>query len=212
MRRIKNFFTQQDCNWFLWYNTVLPATRDNGLRFQTMCYYDQPFFARKLSQLHSRLPDNEEITTVNINFDYGAGGIHSDGYLAHDKNDNIANSYLIPIVVDDIDKYYTIIFEQTSDEAITFNQQLGLGNKGIATYKQVTRAEYGLSNDPFDMKLYKQYLTHLDYDGLRGLTVDYIHEWQLGDAMIWPRKNFHVSANFDNKDARASVLITTRYR
>ena len=76
----------------------------------------------------------------------------------------------------------------------------------------MTRKEYGLSNIPFDKELYEKYLTHLDYAGLSGLTVDYVHEWKLGDAMIWPRENFHVSANFTNKDSRASVLITTRYK
>ena len=85
-------------------------------------------------------------------------------------------------------------------------------NKGITTYTQVTREEYGSADTPFDQEIYERYLTHLNYDGLRGLTVDYIHEWELGTAMIWPRENFHVSANFKNKDARASVLITTRYR
>ena len=38
--------------------------------------------------------------------------MHSDGYI--DEDTNIANSYLIPIKVDTIDSYYTIIFEQTS--------------------------------------------------------------------------------------------------
>lgn len=211
MRKIDNFFTEQECNWFKWYHTVLPETRDNGQRLLTMTHYSQPFFAKKLQQLQQRLPKNEQITTVNINFDYSAGGIHSDGYIELDKNDNIANSYLIPISVDDTDKYYTVIFDQTSHRAITFNAEIGLGNAGITTYKQVTRDEYGLSDEPFDEAVYNKYLTHLDYNGLRGLTVDYIHEWKLGEAMIWPRENFHVSANFSNKDARASVLITTRY-
>ena len=165
-----------------------------------------------LQHLHSRLPDNEEITTLNINFDYGAGGIHSDGYIEHDKNDDIANSYLVPIVVNPVDRYYTIVFDQTSMQAVTFNGETGLGNKGITTYKQVTRDEYGLSDDPFDVSMYEKYLTHLNYDALRGLTVVHVHEWSLGSAMQWPRQNFHVSANFKNKDTRASVLITTRYR
>ena len=210
MRKIDNFFTEEECNWFKWYHTVLPETRDNGQRLLTMTHYSQPFFAKKLQQLQERLPETEEITTVNINFDYSAGGIHSDGYI--DKHEDIANSYLIPISVDSIDRYYTIIFNETSHKAITFNSALGLGNKGITTYKQVTREEYGLENKPFDQSVYKKYLTHLDYDALQGLTVNYIHDWKLGDAMIWPRENFHVSANFKNKDARASVLITTRYK
>ena len=212
MKKIDNFFTKEECDWFLWYNSVLPKTRDNGLRLMTMTHFAQPFFARKLADLHSRLPDNEEITTLNINFDYGAGGIHSDGYIEHDKNDDIANSYLVPIVVNPVDIYYTIIFDQTSMQAVTFNGETGLGNKGITTYKQVTRDEYGLSDDPFDVSMYEKYLTHLNYDALRGLTVVHVHEWSLGSAMQWPRQNFHVSANFKNKDTRASVLITTRYR
>ena len=212
MKKIDNFFTQADCEWFLWYNSILPETRDNGLRLQTMTHFAQPFFARKLSDLHNRLPENEEITTLNINFDYGAGGIHSDGYLDHDKNDNIAHSYLIPIVVNPIDKYYTVIFDQISMEAITFNGEIGLGNKGITTYRQVTREDYGLSDEPFDKDVYNKYLTHLNYNALKGLTVAHIHEWKLGSAMTWPRQNFHVSANFENKDTRASVLIVTRYK
>ena len=206
MKKIDNFFTVDDCNWFLWYNSVLPETRDNGLRKQTMTHFAQPFFSRKLEKLHKLLPSNEEITTLNINFDYGAGGIHSDGYLEHDKTDNIAKSYLIPIVVNPVDKYYTVVFDQISMEAITFNGEIGLGNKGITTYRQVTRDEYGLS------EVYEKYLTHLNYDALKGLTVAHIHEWTLGSAMTWPRQNFHVSANFENKDTRASVLIVTRYK
>ena len=209
MKEIVNFFTKEECNWFKWYHSVLPETRDNGQRLLTMTHYSQPFFANKLKQLQERLPETEQITPVNINFDYSAGGIHSDGYI--DEVESIANSYLIPISVDNIDTYYTIIFNETSHKAITFNSALGLGNKGITTYKQVTREEYGLGDELFDRQVYEKYLTHLDYDALRGLTVNYIHEWKLGDAMIWPRENFHVSANFKNKNARASVLITTRY-
>lgn len=212
MPKINNFFSKQDCNWFLWYNSVLPKTRDNGLRLTTMTHFAQPFFARKLADLQSRLPDNEEITTLNINFDYGAGGIHSDGYAEHDKNDDIANTYLVPIVVNPVDRYYTIEFDQTSMQAVTFNNETGLGNKGITTYKQVTRDEYGLNDDPFDINVYETHLKHLNYAALSGLTVAHVHEWSLGSAMQWPRQNFHVSANFKNKNTRASVIITTRYK
>ena len=212
MKKKDIFCSTQDGDWDLWYESVLPETRDNGLRLQSMTHFAQPFFAHKLADLHTRLPANEEITTLNINFDYGAGGIHSDGYLEHDKNDDIAYSYLVPIIIDSVDKYYTVIFDQTSMEAITFNGETGLGNKGITTYKQVTREDYGLGNKPFDKTDYKKYLTHLKYEALSGLTVAHIHEWKLGSAMQWPRQNFHVSANFKNKDTRASVLITTRYR
>lgn len=211
MKQIDDFFTQDECDWFLWYDTVLPETRDNGLRYQTMCHYAQPFFADKLAELQAKLPSNEEITTVNINHDYGAGGIHSDGYLDHDKNDLIANSYLIPIKYTGEEPYYTLVFKQCSDRAITFNAETGLGSAGITTYKQTTREEYGLDDTPFDKTDYG-YLTHLDYDSLAGFTVDRIHCWSLGTAMTWPRHRFHVSANFTGKYPRSSVLILTRFK
>jgi hypothetical protein len=210
MKQIDKFFSKEECDWFLWYHSILPETRNNGQRLLTLTHFNQPFFSRKLAQLQEKLPQNEQITTVNINFDYSAGGVHSDGYI--DEDNNIANSYLIPIKVHDADAYYTIIFKQKSPKAVTFNEELGLGSKGITTYKQTTRKEYGLANTPFDKEVYNKYLTHLDYCGLGGFTVDYRHKWKLGDAMIWPRENFHVSANFTNKDSRASVLITTRYK
>ena len=109
MNKIDNFFTEKECNWFLWYHSVLPETRDNGQRLLTMTHFAQPFFAKKLKQLQDKLPKDEEITTLNINLDYSAGGVHSDGYI--DEDTNIANSYLIHIKVDTIDKYYTIIFQ-----------------------------------------------------------------------------------------------------
>ena len=40
-------------------------------------------------------------------------------------------------------------FRTTSMEAITFNGELGLGDKGITTYRQVSREESGLSNKSF---------------------------------------------------------------
>lgn len=212
MKQIDKFFSKEECDWFLWYNSILPETRDNGQRLLTMTHYAQPFFARKLEQLQKRLPANEEITTANINLDYSPGGIHSDGYIDLDKDDKIANTYLIPISTHSTDNYYTIIFDQYSYKAITFNSVLGLDNKGITTYKQVTREDFGLADTLFDKEVYNKYLTHLKYDALKGFTVNYIHKWKLGEAMIWPRQFLHVSANFQNKDARASVLITTRYR
>ena len=64
--------------------------------------------------------------------------MHSDGYI--DEDTNIAK-VIDPIKVDTIDSYYTIIFRTNKSQAVTFNQELGLGNKGITTYEQVSREE-----------------------------------------------------------------------
>jgi len=206
---IDDFLTTEQCEWFVWYNSVVPEGIDTGQRTRSMAFYDQPHFARKLSQLQGRVLLDEAITTVNMNFDYLPGGVHTDGYIDYDRQDRIAHSYLVPIVNDGF--YSTVVFEQTSAAAVTLNNENGLGGAGIVNYPQSDRTAMGLTDAPFDSSIHTQYLSHLDYDSLRGLTVADIMNWALGCAMVWPRENFHASSNFTETEGRASILVTTRY-
>lgn len=209
---INDFLLPDEINWFNWYWNILPNKIDTGQRWRSMAYYDQPFFQRikcKLEQKVKAINANEEITTVNLNNDYAPGGIHSDGYIEYDKNDDVGSTYLIPIQID-CESYATVIFDYTSKKAVSLNDQLGLGNKGLVTYPQVTRQELGLSSKPFDKEIHQKYLKHLTYESLAGLTVVQIQHWKLGSAMIWPRENLHCSANFVGSKYRRTVLIATR--
>lgn len=205
---IENFFTEDEIDWFNWYWSVLPNKIDTGQRYRSMAYFDQPFFERIHQALQSKILPNEEITTVNLNADYLPGGIHSDGYIQFDQDDTLGHTYLIPINIDG--DFSTVIFDKTSDEAVTLNAELGLGNSGIVTYKQVGRDFFELPDTPFDNQIYKQYLTHLDFDTLAGLKVEQVQEWKPGRAMVWPRKNLHCSANFKSPAVRDTVLVATR--
>lgn len=205
---IDNFFTPNEVDWFNWYWKILPNKIDTGQRHRSMAYYDQPFFKRIYKLLQSRILPNEEITTVNLNSDYLPGGIHSDGYIKHDKDDRMGHTYLIPIKIDG--DFVTIVFDKISEEAVTLNAELGLGNSGIVTYRQVDRNFLKLEDTPFNEEIYNEYLSHLDRNILNGLQVEQVQEWKVGRAMVWPRKNLHCSANFGDNVIRNTVLIATK--
>jgi hypothetical protein len=205
---IDNFLTPNEVDWFNWYWKILPNKIDTGQRHRSMAYYDQPFFKRIYKLLQSRILPNEEITTVNLNSDYLPGGIHSDGYIKHDKDDRMGHTYLIPIKIDG--DFVTIVFDKISEEAVTLNAELGLGNSGIVTYRQVDRNFLKLEDTPFNEEIYNEYLSHLDRNILNGLQVEQVQEWKVGRAMVWPRKNLHCSANFGDNVIRNTVLIATK--
>ena len=205
---IEDFFTDDEIEWFNWYWELLPNKLDTGQRLRSMAYFDQPFFRRMLEKLQSKILPNEEITTVNLNTDYYPGGVHSDGYIDFDKKDKLGHTYLVPIKIDN--EFATIIFDKTSDRAVTLNAELGLGNSGIISYQQVNRDYFNFADTEFDESIYNQYLTHLDKCVLRGLTVEQIQTWKAGRAMVWPRQHLHCSANFNLPATRNTVLITTR--
>ena len=211
---IENFLTQQEIDWFVWYWHQLPTKADNGQRIYSLTHFDQSFFSRMYQLLNNKIKKsfpNEVITTVNLNWDYLPGGIHSDGYLEYDKNDKIAKTYLVPLVMEK-NEYHTVLFDQTSQKAVTLNRELGLGDNGIVTYEQVSRQYFDqLSDYPFDRSVYEKYLQHLNYENLRGLSTIAVHQWKIGKAMYWPRQQLHCSANFDHNQVRSSLLIVTRY-
>ena len=51
---------------------------------------------------------------------------------------------------------------------------------------------YGGGN--FDKEIYEKYLKHEDINNLKGLKVDYIYKWKIGDLLIFDRTNLHCSS------------------
>ena len=56
------------------------------------------------------------------------------------------------------------------------------------------------SNKSFDINNYKKYLKHEDIDNLKGLEVEHVYKWKLGDLFIFDRTHLHCSScNIKNK-------------
>ena len=52
----------------------------------------------------------------------------------------------------------------------------------------------------FDKNDHDKYLKHEDIDNLRGLEIEYVYNWNLGDLLIFDRTNLHCSSsNIKNK-------------
>ncbi len=53
---------------------------------------------------------------------------------------------------------------------------------------------------PFDEKMYNKYLKHEDLNNLKGLEIEMVYKWRLGDLLIFDRTNLHCSSsNLKNK-------------
>ena len=48
---------------------------------------------------------------------------------------------------------------------------------------------------PFDKEIHKKFLNHEDIDNLKGLKVEMIYKWKLGDLLIFDRTNLHCSSS-----------------
>jgi hypothetical protein len=55
-------------------------------------------------------------------------------------------------------------------------------------------------NQSFDKKNYNKYLKHEDINNLKGLEVEFVYKWNLGDLFIFDRTHLHCSScNIDGK-------------
>ena len=56
------------------------------------------------------------------------------------------------------------------------------------------------SDKPFDKDKYNEYLKHENIENLKGLEIELIYKWNLGDLLIFDRTNLHCSSsNIKNK-------------
>lgn len=209
------FLTQEEIEWFVWYWEQLPSKIDTKQRLRSPTHFQQNFFNRQFEKLQTRVSEvfpDEIITTINLNWDYLPGGIHSDGYIDFDKDDNMGHTFLIPIEMENGERFQTVIFEGISDKAVSLNREMGLGEDGLVTYPQVSRSYFDFNDTPFDEKMHSDYLGHLNYNALSGMKVKKVQEWQLGRAIIWPRSQLHCSADFKPNSKRSTLLIATKLK
>ena len=59
----------------------------------------------------------------------------------------------------------------------------------------------------FDRKEHKKYLKHENVDNLKGLEIDMVYKWKIGEVLIWDRTQLHCSSsNLKNKKIGFTVL------
>ena len=65
---------------------------------------------------------------------------------------------------------------------------------------QNERSREHLGTEEFDKEIHRKYLTHIDINNLKGLKVELIYKWKVGETLIMDRSHIHCSStNIVNK-------------
>ena len=72
------------------------------------------------------------------------------------------------------------------DEELKFKPKLG----------QNDRSAKHLGNQDFDKQVHKKYLSHIDINNLKGLKIDFIYEWKVGETLIMDRSHIHCASSY----------------
>ena len=104
-------------------------------------------------------------------------------------------------------RFYGISTSFTKDEKELLENNSENYNKGKnARSNQHLKIFSGKS---FDKANYDKYLKHEDAENLRGLEVEYIYEWRLGDLFIFDRTHLHCSS-CNIKDKKIGLATFTK--
>ena len=128
---LKDLVDQDFVNYMIRHYEKLPKI-DNGLRYSANTLIEQEFNHRFREKVKSVISEhfNNEISHCTIYSDYAPGGIHSDGYIDVPESKPLGYTILIPLISDYFENA-NVIFNESSDKAITYNEATRLGNKGI---------------------------------------------------------------------------------
>ena len=136
--------------------------------------------------------------------------IHADsGY----NNQKVYKGIIIPL---ECDKGSTVFFDNywmgdgakfvKSEDPFAHvqdkKQQLSSKDQRITDYSEIVN----YNNQPFDRSIYEQYLTHIPYENLHGLTVDTIATWTVGDVIVFDRRQLHCASNEHDRKIGISIF------
>ena len=60
---------------------------------------------------------------------------------------------------------------------------------------QNERSREHLGTEEFDKEIYQKYLTHIDINNLKGLKVELVYQWKVGETLIMDRSHIHCSSS-----------------
>ena len=62
-------------------------------------------------------------------------------------------------------------------------------------HEQNDRSNKHITDGDFDKSIHEKYLTHIDINNLKGLKVDRIYHWKVGETLIMDRSHIHSSSS-----------------
>ena len=77
-------------------------------------------------------------------------------------------------------------------------------------HEQNDRSCEHLGHEEFDKKIHQKYLTHMDINNLKGLKVELIYHWKVGETLIMDRSHIHSSSSRINKKKLGLTTFTKK--
>jgi hypothetical protein len=211
---IKNFLNSDEIEKFLKLYSELPITVNN-LKQKVIKKRWISGFDEKLEQiLRDRIRlEIGEFTMDNINEKDGSEclGLFQESFnpikLHVDGGFNLKNIIYKQTLLPLSKQGETIIFKNryyghstsfTNNESELKENSSENFEKGKNTRSAEHLKMYG--DKPFDKKDYDSYLKHEQINNLKGLEIEFIYKWNLGDLFIFDRTHLHCSScNIDGK-------------
>ena len=104
----------------------------------------------------------------------------------------------------------TVIFKNRwygRSTSFTINEE-DLGHK--PKLGQNDRSNKHLGEKVFDKEIYQKYLTHIDINNLKGLTVELIYNWKIGETLIMDRSHIHSASTRINEKKLGLTTFTKK--
>jgi hypothetical protein len=76
--------------------------------------------------------------------------------------------------------------------------------------EQNDRSSKHLGEEEFDKKIHQNYLKHIDINNLKGLKVEMVYEWKIGESMIMDRSQIHCSSSRINNKKIGLTTFTKK--
>ena len=75
---------------------------------------------------------------------------------------------------------------------------------------QNDRSNAHLGEKDFDKKLHQKYLTHIDINNLKGLEIELVYAWKVGESLIVDRSHIHCSSSRINNKKLGLTTFTKK--
>jgi len=205
-RLIKNLYSKGEIEEFLKLYKDLPITvhnkKQNVIKKRWLQGYNEKLEKLLCERLRKEIGDfkMDNLKDENgkdiyglIQESYAPIGLHVDA--GFELKNHIYKQSLIPLTPIGS----TVIFKNRFyGGSTTFTQDPEELKKKDLNYGQNKRSSEHLKlygGKPFDKKIHEKYLKHENIDNLKGLEVEMIYEWKLGEMLIFDRTHLHCSSS-----------------
>ena len=203
---IKNIFTENEIKSFLELYRNLPTTvhnkKQNVIKKRWLFDYGkdlQKIFYNKVKDIigdfkmdNLKSDDGNDILGL-FQESYNPIGLHIDSGFNYD--DHIYKQTLIPLTPVGSTIIFKNRFYGKSTNFTIDKKELEIKDLKYGQNLRSSEHTKMFGHKPFDKKIYEEYLSHENFNNLKGLEVELIYKWELGSILIFDRSHLHCSSS-----------------